>query len=86
MDTVGNFTCTCDTGYTGDGITCDGKIFIELTPVALVVKCFYTSDIDECQGNSIICNENAECSNTVGNYTCLCQPGYTGDGESCNSK
>ena len=25
MDTDGSFTCTCNTGYTGDGMTCSGK-------------------------------------------------------------
>ena len=32
-NTQGNFTCTCQTGYEGDGITCTGK--------KLVNKCRY---------------------------------------------
>ena len=24
-DTVGSYTCTCNTGYTGDGFTCTGE-------------------------------------------------------------
>ena len=24
-NTEGSFTCTCGKGYTGDGVTCDGK-------------------------------------------------------------
>ena len=43
----------------------------------------YTPDVDECQDGSNDCDENAECSNTVGNYTCSCSHGYTGDGKNC---
>ena len=25
MDGINTFTCMCNTGYTGDGVTCDGK-------------------------------------------------------------
>ena len=27
MDTDGGYTCTCNTGYTGDGQECSGKQF-----------------------------------------------------------
>jgi hypothetical protein len=34
-NTEGSYTCTCDSGYSGDGISCDGiditKIFIIIT-------------------------------------------------------
>ena len=26
-NTDGSYTCTCSTGYSGDGVTCDGKLF-----------------------------------------------------------
>ena len=61
------------------------------------VKCFhYVSeissinfqiDIDECKGsNNVNCDENANCSNTVGSYNCTCKDGFTGDGHSCSGK
>ena len=43
-------------------------------------------DINECQSGSHTCDENAECNNTIGNYSCSCQLGYTGDGETCMSE
>ena len=27
-NTVGSFICACNDGYTGDGVTCDGNMFI----------------------------------------------------------
>ena len=30
------------------------------------------------------CDSNAECMNTEGNFTCSCNPGYTGDGLLCS--
>ena len=28
-NTAGSFTCACNTGYSGDGVTCTGKIYIQ---------------------------------------------------------
>jgi hypothetical protein len=36
-------------------------------------------DVDECQ-TAGACNENAVCSNTVGNFTCTCESGFQDDG------
>ena len=30
------------------------------------------------------CDENAQCINTVGSFNCSCNPGYSGDGITCN--
>ena len=38
MDTDGSYICTCITGYSGDGVTCEGKIFLELAKIALMVS------------------------------------------------
>lgn len=35
-------------------------------------------DIDECKDN--LCPANSQCYNTLGSYSCICDPGYTGDG------
>jgi len=41
-------------------------------------------DIDECLTNNGECSVNAICSNTIGSFTCACQPGYSGEGKTCN--
>ena len=41
-------------------------------------------DIDECSLGTHGCNENADCANNDGGYTCECKPGYHGDGRTCN--
>ncbi len=42
------------------------------------------SDIDECDEILDNCAEdNAECTNTIGSFTCACDPGYSGDGTVC---
>ncbi len=41
-------------------------------------------DIDECDDNLDNCaKDNAECTNTIGSFTCACDPGYSGDGTVC---
>ena len=39
-------------------------------------------DIDECTGSNP-CDENANCNNTVGSFTCACNVGYVGNGFNC---
>ena len=43
----------------------------------------YISDIDECSAESSPCDENAECTNSDGSFSCLCKQGFTGDGKTC---
>ena len=45
----------------------------------------YISDIDECEGPSP-CDENAQCTNTIGSFTCDCNEGYSGDGMTCTGQ
>ena len=41
------------------------------------------SDINECNTETDNCDVNAKCTNTDGSFTCTCNKGYTGDGETC---
>ncbi len=41
------------------------------------------SDINECANGSAGCALAADCTNTVGSFTCTCKSGYTGDGKTC---
>ena len=43
-------------------------------------------DIDECGTMTDTCDMNAICSNTPGSFTCVCGPGYSGDGINCLGK
>ena len=45
--------------------------------------CSFLIDIDECLDDP--CHFNATCENTNGSYVCICDTGYTGDGETCTS-
>jgi cysteine-rich repeat protein len=40
-------------------------------------------DVDECELCSHNCEYNAQCTNTVGSFTCACINGYDGDGLNC---
>jgi len=44
------------------------------------------ADIDECATDNQDCSSKAECINTAGSYVCICNPGYTGDGQTCVGK
>ena len=44
------------------------------------------SDIDECQADTYPCDENADCTNTVGTFDCNCKISYFGDGFTCSGE
>ena len=43
-------------------------------------------DVDECSNGSHDCDVNANFTDTNGSYSCTCEEGYTGKGESCQGK
>ena len=44
------------------------------------------TDIDECTSDNGGCSEFADCNNTMGNFTCTCWDGFTGNGFTCPGK
>ena len=42
------------------------------------------ADINEC--HNVSCGEDATCTDEVGNYSCECDSGFTGDGYNCTGK
>jgi hypothetical protein len=44
---------------------------------------FVVTDVDECGYSNGGCSANAACTNTPGSRTCACNPGYSGDGVTC---
>ena len=46
--------------------------------------CDVSPDIDECSSaEGHMCDSNADCTNTLGSYDCVCDAGFSGDGYSC---
>ena len=43
-------------------------------------------DIDECLAMTDDCSEYAKCVNTEGSFECVCKPGFTGDGVTCDGQ
>ena len=43
-------------------------------------------DDDECVSGTDNCDGNANCTNTEGSFTCQCNSGFNGDGETCEGK
>ena len=44
------------------------------------------TDVNECDEGIHNCHENANCSDVVGGFNCICNTGFTGDGTFCESK
>ena len=79
--TPGSFTCACNQGYTGDGLSCIGNYSLWYNQhVNISVS---NLDINECATSSDTCDSNAVCTNIAGSFTCACNQGYTGDGFTC---
>jgi len=43
----------------------------------------YWLDVDEYENGSANCSVDATCTNAVPGFNCTCNPGYQGDGFSC---
>ena len=43
-------------------------------------------DIDECEEQLDNCDDNAQCTNNPGNFTCACKAGFSGSGVVCVGK
>ena len=54
--------------------------------VSVISSINFQLEIDECKSSKNVCDENANCSNTVGFYNCTYKEGFTGDGHSCSAK
>ena len=40
-------------------------------------------DIDECSEELNPCDQNADCTNSNGSYSCTCKQGFAGNGTAC---
>ena len=79
-DTSGSYTCTCNAGFSGNGVICISKLII-----IIWVGFIFSSDDNECLTGTP-CDGSATCADTLGSYTCTCNVGFTGDGVTCQSK
>lgn len=57
------------------------KQFLQVIAFGLL---FCVSDLDECSNGTHMCNNNADCHNTMGSYRCTCKDGFSGDGLYCS--
>ena len=92
-NTIGSFSCSCNSGYSGNGFACSGMIFLLFIYLFIYLFIFdsfskfiefWIIDINECLSNNGGCDINALCTNTIGNFNCSCNPGYSGNGFSCS--
>ena len=40
-------------------------------------------DVDECKAGLDSCPENAQCQNTIGSFSCICNNGFQKNGSVC---
>ena len=82
-NTVGNYTCSCRSGYrlASDGHWCAGIFEATLKQCNYILN--FSLDVNECVEETDTCQRL--CINTMGSYSCDCITGYrlALDGSSC---
>ena len=87
INTEGSFTCFCNPGYTGDGVTCTSKWQLLFIVFVYLMNCLIQPvDVNECELGTHICNSSANCTDTDGSFNCTCREGFEGDGFNCTGK
>ena len=62
-------------------ITCDIDLTMEFDADYNPATC--VANVNECADNTHDCDVNASCDDTADGFTCSCNTGFTGDGETC---
>ena len=68
----------CKDGFSGNGMYCEGALCM---PNLCCIILINLADVNECE--SFLCDVNANCTNTVGSYSCQCNSGFVGNGVNC---
>ena len=91
-NTAASAVCACEgTGYRGAVCETDIDECAEgLDNCQTGFRClnnpggFSCPNIDECAEGTHNCDVNAACADTIGSWTCTCNPGFVGDGVTCD--
>ncbi|XP_043926817.1 fibrillin-2-like [Protopterus annectens] len=94
-DLRGNYNCSCQPGFTGNGTVCADINECLASPCPTGTVCFNTQGSFYCSSPSVTaqtdgctdaCSVNATCTknNTTGSSSCVCKQGFTGNGTICN--
>ncbi|XP_066937185.1 uncharacterized protein [Macrobrachium rosenbergii] len=74
-NSVGSYSCSCNPPFEGNGRAC--------CPPGFAQNGSHCDDIDECAQGKAECSPQAACRNSVGSYSCSCNPPFEGDGRTC---
>jgi len=80
INLIGSYTCNCTSGYRFGNQTCIGNFSFKCYKKKTIFTFFSSKDINECIEPNIDgsfplrCNDSQVCINTIGSYTCACNP------------
>ncbi|XP_066989619.1 protein kinase C-binding protein NELL2a-like isoform X2 [Macrobrachium rosenbergii] len=65
---------------------CSDKVvnFTCICPPGFVLNGLRCEDVDECARGKADCSPHATCKNSLGSYSCSCNPPFQGDGRTCD--
>ena len=78
LNLPGSHECLCPQGYQGQFCDEGDSLFSNIFEKNYQNTFTSSADIDECELETVVCENNSTCTNTIGDFNCVCSENFRG--------